>query len=71
VGGPYVVEDRQTLVIWLPLAVVSLPDTYYGVLSGNGNSMERLDRNLFRNLLAAARRDGIVEPRSADPAHGP
>jgi hypothetical protein len=59
-AGPYVIEDEQTLVIWLPLAVVSIPDFYYGALTGNGNSMERLDRNLFRNLLAAARRDGLV-----------
>jgi len=64
-GGPYVVEDEQTLVIWLPLALVSIPDLYYGALAGGGNSMERLDRNLFRNLLAAAERDGLVVGRSA------
>ncbi len=59
-GGPYLIEDRQTLVVWLPLVVVMIPDTYYGALTGKGSSMERLDRNLFRNLLAAARRDGFL-----------
>ena len=59
VGGPYRIEDEQTLVIWLPLALVAIPDVYYGALSGQGNAMERLDRNLFRNLLARARRDGL------------
>jgi hypothetical protein len=66
-GGPFVVVDEQTLVIWLPLAVVSIPDLYYGALTGNGNSMERLDRNFFRNLLAAAERDGLL-PGGAGPA---
>lgn len=60
VGGPYLVEDKQTIVIWLPLALVTIPDVYYGAFTGNGNSMERLDRNLFRNLLAAAQRDGLL-----------
>lgn len=59
-GGPYVVEDQQVIVIWLPLAVVTIPDVYYGAFTGEGSSMERLDRNLFRNLLAAARRDGLL-----------
>jgi len=67
VGGPYVVEDKQTLVIWLPLAVIMIPDVYYGALTGEGNSMERLDRNLLRNLLAAAQRDGLVVGRSWPP----
>ena len=67
VRGPYVVEDEQTLIIWFPLAVVTIPDAYYGALTGVGNSMQRLDRNLFRNLLAAAKRDGLVVGRSWPP----
>jgi hypothetical protein len=55
-----VFEDEQTVVFWLPLAVVAIPDLYYGALTGKGNSMERLDRNLFRNLVAAAERDGLL-----------
>jgi hypothetical protein len=58
-----VFEDEQTVVFWLPLAVVAIPDLYYGALTGKGNSMERLDRNLFRNLVAAAERDGLLVDR--------
>jgi hypothetical protein len=54
----YALQDQQRIVIWLPLAVLLVPDVYAGLSSGEGNYLERFHRNLFRNLVANARTDG-------------
>ncbi len=54
--GPYSVEGDQTIVLWLPLTLVLVPDVYVGALTGRGNFMERTHRALYRRALLEAER---------------
>ena len=54
----YVIEDRMTLVAWLPMAAVQIPRMALEPFIGSVE--ERFYRNLFRNLVARMSADGLL-----------
>jgi hypothetical protein len=64
----YWITDEITLVSWLPLSLVALPDVAWGKLSGRGTYYDRFCRNLVRNIVFQARQDGLIPERSTPAA---
>ncbi len=63
-GAPFDSRDEITLVTWLPLTLVMLPDAAWGRITGRGTYFDRFCRNLVRNIIAQAQQDGLLPQRA-------